>query len=48
MIIIILIIVLVCLMVFNPFVDVQQDKIIIWYNWFTERKHYILWKPQNS
>lgn len=48
MILIILIIVLVCLVVFNPYVDVQQDKIIIWYNWFSERKHYILWKPQNS
>lgn len=45
---IILIIVLVCLISLNPYVDVQQDKIIIWYNWFTERKHYILWKPQNS
>ena len=45
---IILIIVLVCLILLNPYIDVQQDKIIIWYNWFTERKHYILWRPQNS
>lgn len=45
---IILIIVLVCLTLLNPYIDVQQDKIIIWYNWFTERKYYILWKPQNS
>lgn len=45
---IILIIVLVYLMLLNPYIDVQQDKIIIWYNWFTERKYYILWKPQNS
>lgn len=45
---IILIIVLVCLILLNPYIDVQQDKIIIWYSWFTERKHYILWKPQNS
>lgn len=45
---IILIIVLVYLILLNPYIDVQQDKIIIWYNWFTERKYYILWKPQNS
>jgi hypothetical protein len=45
---IILIIVLVCLILLNPYIDIQQDKIIIWYNWFTERKYYILWKPQNS
>lgn len=45
---IILIIVLVCLILLNLYIDIQQDKIIIWYNWFTERKHYILWKPQNS
>lgn len=44
---IILIIVLLCL-ILNPYIDIQQDKIIIWYNWFTERKYYILWKPQNS
>lgn len=43
-----LIIVLVCLILLNPYIDIQQDKIIIWYNWFTERKYYILWKPQNS
>lgn len=42
---IILIIVLVCFILSNPYIDIQQDKIIIWYNWFTERKHYILWKP---
>ena len=45
---IILIIALVCLILLNPYIDIQQDKIIIWYNWFTERKYYILWKPQNS
>lgn len=45
---IILIIVLICLILLNPYIDIQPDKIIIWYNWFTERKHYILWKPQNS
>ena len=45
---IILIIVLVCLILLNPYIDIQQDQIIIWYNWFTERKYYILWKPQNS
>lgn len=45
---IILIIVLVCLILLNPYIDIQQDKIIIWYSWFAERKHYILWKPQNS
>lgn len=45
---IILIIVLIYLILLNPYIDIQQDKIIIWYNWFTERKHYILWKPQNS
>lgn len=48
MLILILWVIILFIWMINPFIDIQQDKIIIWYNWFTERKYYILWKPQNS
>ena len=44
---IILIIILVCLILLNPYIDIQQDIIIIWYNWLDKRNYYILWERQN-
>lgn len=31
------------LICFNPYVDIQEDSIILWYNWFGKRKFYQLW-----
>lgn len=45
-IIILLGIILLSLIYFNPYIDRTKDKVILWYNWNGYRNYKILWSKE--